>query len=353
MNTLALPEPRVTIRIREATTDDLPFIDGLQRANTKAVGYFPRGQFEGYVAQKAVLIAEGDAGPLGYIISKDRYLKRDELGVVYQLNVAPEARRHLVGAALLRAAFDRSAYGCRLYCCWCAKDLPANRFWEAMGFAPLAFRAGSDRKGRVHIFWQKRITDGDETTPYWYPFQTNGGAMRADRLAFPIPPGTHWSEVEAVAVPMVDADGKAVMALPAAKKVRRKAESKRPAAPTMETVTVCVGGKMKTIKRPVNATPFAAPTPAPAPPPPPPPVETTAMARAEPGPVVKVDPRFVTLNRELRDRYLERLNAEPDALPTLGKYDATRALLDAPAAFGDTVPLRVETRDVKALPAAA
>ena len=338
------------MRIREATTRDLPFIDGLQRANTKAVGYFPRGQFEGYIAQNAVLIADGSGGPLGYLISKDRYLKRDELGVVYQLNVTPEARRHLVGAALLRAVFDRSAYGCRLYCCWCAKDLPANRFWEAMGFAPLAFRAGSDRKGRVHIFWQKRITHGDETTPFWYPFQTNGGAMRADRLAFPIPPGTHWSEVEAVAVPMVDADGNAVKALPPVKKVRCKAKPKQPAAPTVEKVTVCVGGKMKTIERPVNATPFPAPTPAPAPPPP---VETTAMARAEPGPVVKVDPRFVTLNRELRDRYLERLNAEPDALPRLGKYDATRALPGASAVFDDSGSLRVETQDVKALPAAA
>ena len=349
MNTLALPEPRVAVHVREATTDDLPFIDALQRPTTKAVGYFPRGQFEGYIAQKAVLIAEGDAGPLGYIISKDRYLKRDELGVVYQLNVAPEARRHLVGAALLRAAFERSAYGCRLYCCWCAQDLPANKFWEAMGFAPLAFRAGSDRKGRVHIFWQKRITEGGDVTPYWYPFQTNGGAMRADRLAFPIPPGTHWSEVAAMAVPMVDADGNAVKALPAAKKMRCKAKPKAPAAPTTETVTVCVGGKMRTIKRPINATPFAAPTPAPAPPP----VETTAIAQTEPTPVVRVDPRFVTLNRELRDRYLERLNAEPDALPTLGKYDVTRALPDAPAAFGDAVPLRVEARGVRALTAAA
>ena len=108
---------------------------------------------------------------------------------------------------------------------------PANQFWESMGFVPLAFRGGSDKKKRVHIFWQKRI-DGDRhegtearrhegeeradrdvfnpksaiqnpksPTPYWYPFQTNGGAIRADRLVFPIPPGVHWKDVRAVAVP--------------------------------------------------------------------------------------------------------------------------------------------------------
>ena len=31
--------------------------------------------------------------PVGYIISRDRYLKRDELGVIYQLCVAPGEQR--------------------------------------------------------------------------------------------------------------------------------------------------------------------------------------------------------------------------------------------------------------------
>src|SRR5205814_2758735 len=143
--------------------------------------------------------------PLGYVISRDRYLKRDELGIVYQLCVAPGAQRKLVGAALVREVFARSAYGCRLYCCWCAQDLEANHFWESMGFVPVAFRAGSSRKGpkgsaRVHIFWQKRIVEGDTETKWWYPCQTNQGAIREDRLVFPIPPGVHWKDVEAVAV---------------------------------------------------------------------------------------------------------------------------------------------------------
>src|SRR5688500_4767410 len=99
---------------------DLPFLDSLQKRHNKSLGYFPTKQFEGYIAMGAVLVAdEGpstssgrSAAPVGYIISRDRYLKRDELGVIYQLCVAAGARRKLVGAALVREAFRRSAYGC-------------------------------------------------------------------------------------------------------------------------------------------------------------------------------------------------------------------------------------------------
>ena len=53
----------------------------------------------------------------------------NELGVIYQLCVAPGFQRGLIGASLIKAVFERSAYGCRLYCCWCAQDLDANYFW--------------------------------------------------------------------------------------------------------------------------------------------------------------------------------------------------------------------------------
>src|SRR5688500_8514987 len=188
---------RSDVAIRPATLADVPFMDGLQKAHSKQLGYFPTKQFEGYVAQGAVLVADG----LGYVIAKDRYLKRDELGVVYQLCVAPGTQRKQVGAALVKAVFERSAYGCRLYCCWCAQDIEANRFWESMGFLPIAFRAGSEKKSRVHIFWQRRINADDQTTPYWFPSKTESGAIREDRLVFPIPPGTHWTEVKAVQLP--------------------------------------------------------------------------------------------------------------------------------------------------------
>ena len=325
-----LPEPTIAIEVRLATADDLPFLDRLQKQYNKELGYFPRGQYAGYLEQDAILIAHEAGRPgagVGFILYKDRYLKRDELGVVYQLCVDGGRQRGFVGAALLKAAFERSAYGCKLFCCWCAQDLPANRFWEAMGFVPLAFRAGSGRKGRVHILWQRRIDAGDARTPLWYPFQTNGGAMRADRLAFPIPPGTHWSEVTAVAAPLVDADGRAVEAKALAGPRKRRAAKKppEPVVPARETLRIFVGGKFKTIPMPTNVGSgrSAMGRVAPA-------AEEKALAVAPAAEAAhRIDPRFLDANRELRDRYLEQLNAHPELTAPAGKYDAARALPDA------------------------
>src|SRR5918993_641564 len=138
--------PRCDVAIRPATIADVPFMDALQKKHSKQLGYFPTKQFEGYVAMGGVLVAECAGAAVGYCISKDRYLKRDELGVIFQLCVAPGEQRKLVGASLLKSVFERSAYGCKLYCCWCAQDLDANYFWESMGFVPVAFRAGSEKK---------------------------------------------------------------------------------------------------------------------------------------------------------------------------------------------------------------
>ncbi len=120
---------------------------------------------------------------------------------------------------LIKAMFEKAAYGCKLFCAWCAQDLEANRFWESIGFVPLAFRTGApgscprkrgSRKdgaqsstARIHIFWQKRIREGDADTPYWFPSQTSGGAIREDRLVIPIPPGTHWSDAKPVLLPEI------------------------------------------------------------------------------------------------------------------------------------------------------
>src|SRR5215208_1057725 len=212
------PQPREPISIRPATPGDLAFIDSLQKKNTNAVGWMPTKQLEGKVGAGHVLVAEG----AGYCISRDQYFKRDDVGIVYQLNVAPERQRGFIGAALLRAVFERAAYGCRLFCCWCAQDIEANRFWESVGFVPLAFRAGSREKGRVHIFWQRRIHSGDTTTPYWFPSQTTGGSIREDRLVLPIPPGTRWSDEMPRVLPQGEPPAEEPKRLPAARTKRDK-----------------------------------------------------------------------------------------------------------------------------------
>jgi hypothetical protein len=337
---LAVPEPRVAISIRLATMEDIPALDALQKKHGKALGFFPRAQMEGYVRNQWILIAEEvgsqksegrSSTPVGYCASRDRYLKRDELGIIYQLCVAPGVQRKLVGAALVREVFARSAYGCRLYCCWCAQDLAANHFWEAMGFAPIAFRAGGKQKknpstglraGRVHIFWQKRIVEGDTETKWWYPSQTNQGAIREDRLVFPIPPGTHWTEVQAVAV---SAGSPKLEGVPARRggsgPGNRKSQIANPTKSLPPTRRYVQFGSSPRATAPVPV--VENPRPA---------------AKRPPRPAAKIDPALLAKARELRDRYLEEVNSGRFLPPECGKYDVSRQIEDKSAARAQANP---------------
>src|ERR671913_38788 len=50
--------PRTDVVIRLATSADIPFMDGLQKAHSKQLGYFPTKQFESYIDGGHVLVAE-------------------------------------------------------------------------------------------------------------------------------------------------------------------------------------------------------------------------------------------------------------------------------------------------------
>ncbi|MGC4033571.1 MAG: GNAT family N-acetyltransferase [Tepidisphaeraceae bacterium] len=393
---------RVPIAVRAGTMDDLPFIDRMQKQHSRELGFLPTAALEGKIKLGQVLVAEivdggewmvdseenaapsslstihyqpSTSSPVGYLIAADRYQKRDEIGYVTQINVLPEYRRHLVAAQLLQAQFDRSAYGCRLYSCWCAQDLKANEFWEAMGFTAIAFRTGSMTKGkqkspRVHIFWQKRIRDGDTTTAWWYPSQTGGGEIREDRLVFPILPGVHWRDVLPIVLqPMVKTETASLVGATymspatddsqpdastpstgdlyiAPTKKRTRSKKKEPAPPVPATTTVLVSptplggfwfpeqGVAKEVPRPPEESPAEAV------------VEKPKKAKAK----TKIDPRLTAMSRELRDRWGERNETIP-ALPA--KHEVCRRIENSSTPAWRTTPLAIEEPATRALPNAA
>jgi hypothetical protein len=292
---------------------------------------------------------------VGYCIGVDRYFKRDDVGIIYQMNVVPGRQRGMVGAALLQAMFDRAAYGCRLFCCWCAQDIEANKFWEAMGFVPLAFRTGgkvrrSDEvtkrrshevedgsahsvpsslrhcvtSARTHIFWQKRIRAGDETTAWWFPSQTTGGAIGEARIVLPIPPGTHWSDAKPFILP--DAE------------LRLPNEEASPCVPPPIKKPATGNRKSEMPTRGLRFGPSAQDVAKEK-------VRTKAARRER----MKNDPRMVAAARELRDRWLEEVNENPGRLVAAGKYDVRRLAEPARAREGSQVGSQAA---VRLLPAA-
>jgi len=323
-----LPAPRCgAISVRLATPADIGFMDELQKKHQKMLGFMPRKTFEGKIAAGHVLIADcqlpiadlnssqseignrKSAIPLGYCISQDKYMGHEDVGVFYQVNVAPVQHRKLIGATLVKAVFERAAYGCKLFCCWCAQDIDANYFWESLGFVPLAFRAGNRIKARVHIFWQRRIREGDTTTPYWFPSETRGGMMNEARLVLPIPPGTHWKDAKPVILPIADCQLpiEKPKQLPAGARAR---SSNRKSA---------IGNRQSAA--PLCGVSFAAPAPAPEP------TKQTPKPKREPRPKAKNDPKLVAAARELRDRWMEEINAGRYLPAGNGKYEVSRGEL--------------------------
>ncbi len=324
-----LPEDAGGINLRLATEADLPFVDRLHKANSKSLGFLPTKALEGKLRLGEVTIAEDAGGTrVGYVIASDRYMKREDVGVFYQVAVADEHRRSLVGAAMVRGVIERWPYGVRLACCWCAQDLVGPmRFWESLGFVPIAYRGGSASKGKIHVFWQRRTRPND-AVDWWYPSQTTGGQMASDRLVLPIPPGMHWSEAKAVFLPGSDE------AVVPTKTKRRKPAKKNPTLPP-EPTGLSSGGFRFSSPAPVEV------------------VEETLPVVKEKVERPKNDPKLVKKVRELRDHYLEHINAGDFALPDYGKYDVARVLPDAKSHETEFAPLRIEARVVRALPEAA
>jgi ribosomal protein S18 acetylase RimI-like enzyme len=339
---LPLPATKTNISIRLAKESDIEWIDSLQAKHSKQVGWQSLGTIRGKIAKEEMIVAEtvgssqftvGSSMPstanselrtensrVGYCMFTDRYLKRDELGVIYQLNVEPGYQRGFIGAALLKAVFERSAYGCKLYCCWCAQDIAANKFWEAMGFTAIAFRTGSATRGvkggaRQHIFWQKRIRSGDTTTPFWFPSKTEGGSLGAERLVLPIPPGTHWSDAKPVILPGMEEMMQSGRLMEEGKKAKRERKpAVRKVAPVVQSTPTPSGlsfGKPKLAEAVAEKAQKAEKKP------------------REKKPKAKFDPKLVQAARELRDRYLEQYNTMPalhgeGRALNCGKYEVAR-----------------------------
>jgi hypothetical protein len=133
----------VTVRVAIA---DLEFVDALQKLHREQIGFLKTVAIEGKIERGEIIVAEDESGPVGYIMGTDRYHKHVDVGIIYQLNVLPGKQRSFVGATLLKAMFERAAYGCKLFCCWCAQDIAANRFREAMGLCRSRIGRGASGK---------------------------------------------------------------------------------------------------------------------------------------------------------------------------------------------------------------
>jgi hypothetical protein len=200
---LKLPDPRngehKHVEIRPAVPGnndrDLKFLDHLQKKFSHQIGFLPKQALEWNIEKGKVSIALENDEPAAYLLGKGNYLRDPHFGIIYQAAVSYDARRRLMGTALVQHFIDHMEPNVRLIGLWCAQDIEANEFWNACGFEAIAARHGSRRKGRVHIFWVGKTPGRGANEPLRYPRYTKGGLMREHREVYGLAPGSEYKEV--------------------------------------------------------------------------------------------------------------------------------------------------------------
>lgn len=123
------------------------FLDFLQSKNNHALGFLPFVALETAIEQGRVIRAYENGEPCGYMI---RGKIREETRIL-QIVVADDARRIEHATALVEALKGlcnaARAHSISLHC---AEDLPANQFWEAIGFQKI----GKRLKNKTGKRWQ-------------------------------------------------------------------------------------------------------------------------------------------------------------------------------------------------------
>jgi hypothetical protein len=172
----SLPTP--TIRL--AQSQDWKFLDHLQRKHHDAIGFLPRVALERAIERSQVMLALENGEPAGYVYGQSPYQRREHVAIIYQAAICFDARRRLLGTALVEAFLARFPPTVTQACLWCASDLDANLFWSALGFVAVARRDGARSTGRTHLFWCRHLSDSSGN--FWVPESTRGGVMREDRV---------------------------------------------------------------------------------------------------------------------------------------------------------------------------
>lgn len=128
----------------------LKFVTGLMEKNYEAVGFLPAPRVEAYFDAGQVLLQMENDEPCGYLIFGNGW----PILKVYQCCIQTDARRRDNAADLVRRLIDIArSRACYLITLWCADDLEANAFWQAMGFHFGGHRDNGNRRGRLHNRW--------------------------------------------------------------------------------------------------------------------------------------------------------------------------------------------------------
>lgn len=140
--------------------DPLPYVLDLARKHYEEIGFLPAPRLEQYRDRGQLWTADENGEPCGFLVWGNGW----PVLRVYQVCIQYDAQRRLHGAALIGRLINKAeAEGYDRISCWVADDIPANDFWNAMGFRKSGEREGGKHRQRKHnawVYWCKAPVQG-------------------------------------------------------------------------------------------------------------------------------------------------------------------------------------------------
>lgn len=169
------------------------------RLDGHALGWFPRAAYEGCHEQGRLLVCLNNGDLVGYVVHNQRTAPTR----IFLTWVRQDARLILHGRALVDAVNDvaqrKSHTRIEL---WCATDLPANAFWEALGFQKICWRWSKGKSHRRHWLWRRPVLP---TIATLHPTPSETSASY-DHATQPLPRPPAAPALEAAHSPLATAD---------------------------------------------------------------------------------------------------------------------------------------------------
>lgn len=141
--------------IRRATQSDLSYLLHLQRKFSDQIGFAPTTAYIDRIEKGHVLVTTENNDPAGFVLACCRL---DRTLHISQAAVELDLQRDLHGASMLAylAARARLA-GCDRMTCTVRDNIPAHRFWQALGFTPMRERTGGSARKRFLIDYSASV----------------------------------------------------------------------------------------------------------------------------------------------------------------------------------------------------
>ena len=154
-------EPKISpadLDIRYANIDDCPIIQSICNEAKGVFGFIMLPSLQKGCHRKELIVATMIDKILGFAHFHDR---RDGVRTIYEMSVRKEVQKQGIGRFLLNYLFDtlpNSATGIRLKC---PVDIPANAFYQRLGFSNCGVEKGRRRQLRIWgLETRDRVDDG-------------------------------------------------------------------------------------------------------------------------------------------------------------------------------------------------